>query len=138
MAFGRGVGGLAKAAALSGGLVGFLAAVSLGPTRALLQRHVLPKPGQGPTPQQREAGFFDLRLLARGTTDAGTVVLRGRVAGDRDPGYGDTARMLGESAVCLALDPLGSGGGVITPRVAMGEALLGRLRAAGLMFAVDD
>jgi short subunit dehydrogenase-like uncharacterized protein len=58
-------------------------------------------------------------------------------ASDRaDPGYGSTAKMLGESALCLALDPLTSDGGVTTPSLAMGGALLDRLRRAGLTFAV--
>ncbi len=57
------------------------------------------------------------------------------VASDRaDPGYGSTAKMLGESALCLALDPLVSQPGLITPSVAMGGFLLDRLRRAGLTF----
>jgi short subunit dehydrogenase-like uncharacterized protein len=57
-----------------------------------------------------------------------------RVEGDGDPGYHDTAIMLGQSALCLARDELSSEGGVITPSVAMGHALRDRLRAAGLRF----
>ena len=57
------------------------------------------------------------------------------VVSDRaDPGYGSTAKMLGESALCLALDPLTSPGGVQTPSVAMAQPLLDRLRRAGLVF----
>lgn len=137
MSFRPGPRGFLKAAALAGGLVGFLAAMSIGPTRALLVGKVLPKPGEGPSPEQREAGFFEMRVVARGKVDGKTVMLRGRIAGDKDPGYGDTARMLGESALCLALDPLESAGGVITPRVAMGVPLLERLRRAGLVFSVE-
>ena len=51
-----------------------------------------------------------------------------------DPGYASTSKMLGESAMCLAFDPLTSEGGVQTPSVAMGAALLDRLRTAGLSF----
>ena len=55
-------------------------------------------------------------------------------AADRaDPGYGSTAKMLGESALCLALDPLGPPG-ISTPSVAMGQRLLDRLRRTGLTF----
>jgi short subunit dehydrogenase-like uncharacterized protein len=64
--------------------------------------------------------------------------LRTRVTGDRDPGYGSTAKMLGESAVCLAKDALPAGGGFWTPASAMGEPLLERLRKhAGLAFEVE-
>ncbi|HAB45228.1 MAG TPA: saccharopine dehydrogenase, partial [Gammaproteobacteria bacterium] len=59
--------------------------------------------------------------------------------GDRDPGYGGTAKMIAEAAVCLALDPLDESGGVMTPAVAMGEALIARLtKNAGLTFEVMD
>jgi short subunit dehydrogenase-like uncharacterized protein len=62
--------------------------------------------------------------------------LRLRIRGDKDPGYGSTAKMLGESAVCLAQDSLASDGGVLTPAVAMGDALIDRLDArAGVTFS---
>ncbi len=61
-----------------------------------------------------------------------------RIRGDRDPGYGSTSRMLGESAVCLARDELETPTGVLTPAVAMGEALIGRLgNNAGVTFEVQ-
>jgi short subunit dehydrogenase-like uncharacterized protein len=61
------------------------------------------------------------------------------VIGTSDPGYGETAKMLGESALCLALEggSLDSAGGVITPAAAMGMRLVERLRAAGMTFAID-
>jgi short subunit dehydrogenase-like uncharacterized protein len=60
------------------------------------------------------------------------------VAGDNDPGYGETAKMLGESALCLALDDsdLEAGGGVLTPASCMGMRLIDRLRTAGMRFEV--
>ena len=65
--------------------------------------------------------------------------LRARVTGDRDPGYGSTAKMLGEAAVCLAKDPLDVGGGFWTPASAMGEPLLKRLEErAGLSFSIES
>jgi len=138
MGFRRGPVAFTKAAMLSLGVIGFLAGLSMRPTRAVLTRFVLPAPGEGPTPAQREAGFFEMRLVARGQLEGRTVAVWGRIAGDRDPGYADTARMLGESALCLARDPLTSPGGVLTPRVAMGKRLLERLRAAGSVYAVDE
>jgi short subunit dehydrogenase-like uncharacterized protein len=99
---------------------------------------VLPKPGEGPSPAAQASGFFDLRL--HGTTADGRA-LRGKVTGDRDPGYGSTAKMLGEAAVCLALDLPKDAlpGGLYTPATALGERLVQRLEAhAGLRFIVED
>ncbi len=116
------------------GLGVFVGAASLGVTRRLLERYVLPKPGEGPNLEQRESGFFDLRQF--GTLPNGTVI-KSRITGDRDPGYGSTSKMLAESGVCLAQDELESGGGVLTPAAAMGDALLTRLQEnAGLAFEV--
>ena len=60
-----------------------------------------------------------------------------RVSGG-DPGYDETARMLGESALCLAFDELPATAGQVTTAQAMGERLIGRLRAAGMGFEVLD
>ncbi|MGA0735420.1 MAG: saccharopine dehydrogenase, partial [Steroidobacteraceae bacterium] len=98
----------------------------------------LPKPGEGPSPIQQERGFFDLRLFGR-TNDGRN--LRVKVTGDRDPGYGSTAKMLGEAAACLAFDVSRAevGGGFWTPASALGEKLLARLQAhAGLGFERQD
>ena len=104
--------------------------------RNLLGRFV-PAPGEGPSKEEREAGFFDIRLLGEHPDDRGKS-LRARVTGDRDPGYGSTAKMLGESAVCLARDELSVGGGFWTPASAMGEPLIERLQArAGLSFSIE-
>jgi short subunit dehydrogenase-like uncharacterized protein len=86
----------------------------------------LPESGEGPDRSAREGGHFRIQLLGR-HPDRSSANLRLRIEADRDPGYGATARMLGESAVCLALDGLSSSGGVLTPAVAMGDALIDRL-----------
>ncbi len=63
----------------------------------------------------------------------------GKVKGDRDPGYGSTSKMLGESALSLVLDELPVGGGFWTPASAMGDALLERLPAhAGVEFTIES
>jgi len=138
--FGPGPKGRVQATMMAGGLGAFVAALSWAPTLTLLEKVALPSPGEGPSPETRDAGFFKLKLHARGTTSAGdTVRLTGRVEGHSDPGYGETAKMLGESALCLALDgaELNSPGGVLTPASAMGRTLLERLRAAGMVFEVE-
>lgn len=133
---GKGAISLLKASTMTAGLGAFMTAASFGFTRGLLERYVVPKPGEGPNKEQRENGFFDLRQF--GTLPDGTVI-RSRITGDRDPGYGSTSKMLAESAVCLAQDELSSGGGVLTPAAAMGDAYLTRLQEkAGLSFEVLD
>lgn len=110
-----------------------MVAMALGPTRKLAQRF-LPKPGEGPGREQREAGFFEVFLLGIDQADRShdTYV---KVTGDMDPGYGSTAKMLAESALCLAKDELQAGGGFWTPAAAMQGQLLQRLvQNAGLTF----
>ena len=96
-----------------------------------------PKPGEGPTKEEREAGFYDLLFIAEGP-DGRTV--RARVKGDMDPGYGSTSKMLAEAALALVFDVPRqmTPGGCWTPASAMGEALLKRLPShAGITFEVE-
>ena len=96
----------------------------------------LPKSGEGPSEKAQENGYFKVYLF--GSLPNGDIV-RATVTGDRDPGYGATSRMLAESAMCLAQDQLTTPSGVLTPSVAMGEALLTRLQTnAGLSFQVRE
>lgn len=135
---GRGLKGRAAALALTAGLGAFMVAGAIGPLRAALERFVLPKPGEGPSPDAQRNGFYDLRFV--GTAADGRRI-RTRVTGERDPGYGSTARMLAQAAACLALD-IDRGtttGGFWTPATAFGERLIHRLQAhAGLRFEVLD
>jgi short subunit dehydrogenase-like uncharacterized protein len=114
-----------------------LATLALGPTRKLAQRY-LPKPGEGPTREQREAGYYEVFFLGIDPADRGRDTLV-KVSGNLDPGYGSTSRMLGEAAVCLAQDALAVGGGFWTPASALGNHYLDRLTAkAGLTFECVD
>jgi short subunit dehydrogenase-like uncharacterized protein len=137
MLTGGGPAGWLKAAGVTAGLGVVMAAGAVGPLRRALGRF-LPDPGEGPSEAAREAGYFDLRLFGAHPDDRRRD-LRARITGDRDPGYGSTARMLGESAVCLARDALTVGGGFWTPAAAMGGPLLERLQShAGLRFSIED
>jgi short subunit dehydrogenase-like uncharacterized protein len=139
MSTGRGPRGLVRAGAVSVGLGGFVAAASVKPIRRLIERR-LPKPGEGPNREARERGFFVVRLIAKGRDAKGRpVTLRGRVEGKADPGYGETAKMLSEAALCLALDgaSLDSPGGIRTPASTMGMRLVERLRDVGMVFQVE-
>ena len=125
-------GGLATAVGVTGALGAFAAALGNTHVRPLVAKW-LPQPGEGPSKEARERGRWKLRLVAEVGDDR--VVY---VAGDHaDPGYGSTAKMLGESALCLAQDALTSSGGVQTPSIAMGAMLAERLRAAGLTLAPE-
>ncbi|MEJ2299805.1 MAG: saccharopine dehydrogenase NADP-binding domain-containing protein [Woeseiaceae bacterium] len=133
---GSGTSGWLKGKGVTLTLGGLDTGISLEPTRRLLQALVLPSPGEGPDEAAREAGFFNLMQV--GKLDDGTV-MRTRITGDRDPGYGSTSKMLAESAVCLARDEPATGGGILTPAYALGDSLLQRLREnAGLTFDVVD
>jgi len=121
-----------KAAGVAAGLAALAGGLAVKPTRKVLDR-VLPDPGEGPSESARERGFFRMEIHARA---AGGGRYRARVAGQGDPGYKATAVMMGEAALCLALDRdrLPARAGVLTPATAMGGALVDRLRAAGMTF----
>ena len=126
------VRGLVRAVAVTGALGGLAFAMKRPKLRAQLAKRA-PKPGEGPSATARERGHWKVRLVGE-LGDNHLVYVAGDAHGD--PGYGSTAKMLGESALCLARDPLTSAGGVTTPSVAMGQPLLDRLRRAGLTFSV--
>ncbi len=133
---GGGPVGAAKAGAFAVGSGAAAAALAIDPLRRLISRW-LPQPGDGPSQQKREEGSFELLLVADHPSDS-EGPLRGRVRGDRDPGYGSTSKMLAECAVCLARDAIESPGGVWTPAALMGERLLERLpRSAGVTFELE-
>ena len=133
---GRAATGWLKAAAMTAGLGALVAGASFDWSRNLLRNRFLPKPGEGPSKQERESGFFNMILVGHLPDD---TVIKARVSGDRDPGYGSTAKMIAECGVCLAHDDLDVEGGVLTPAAAMAEPLLKRLRSnAGLSFDIVD
>ena len=93
-----------------------------------------PKPGEGPSAEEREAGFYDILFI--GEYPDGKSI-RASVKGDRDPGYGSTSKMIAESA--LTLLEVDTPGGVVTPGAIMAKPLIARLTAnAGLEFALES
>ena len=91
-----------------------------------------PKPGEGPSKEEREAGFYDLLFVG---IDADGRQVRASVHGDKDPGYGSTSKIIAEAAICLVKDCADLRGGVWVPGAAMGDKLIERLNAnAGLTF----
>lgn len=134
---GTGAVGLARATAMSGGAGAFFGAANVRPVRKALEKYVLPKPGEGPSVDKQQSGFFDLRFF--GTTTSGHT-LTTKVTGDRDPGYGSTAKMLGEAAIALlTADPADVPGGFWTPASALSPAFVDPLQQhAGLTFSTLD
>lgn len=130
---GKGRRGKRLARITAWGMNGFMAGLALPPMRWMLGTFVLPKPGEGPSPKEQLNGSYDLVFM--GTTPEGQA-LRCRVTGDRDPGYGSTAKMLAQAAACLAFDvPKSTKGGFWTPASLMGDKLISQLRDhAGLTF----
>jgi short subunit dehydrogenase-like uncharacterized protein len=128
-----GVRGAMRAAAMTATLGGGMAALMFGPSRKLAERF-LPKPGEGPSEESRKNGSVRIRIFGENEKgERGSVV----VAGKGDPGYQLTSVILGEGALCLALDDekLPKRYGCVTPSTAMGAVLRERLVKAGMTFA---
>jgi short subunit dehydrogenase-like uncharacterized protein len=114
----------------AGGMLGAGAlgvAAQIPPLRNLLLGRV--KQGEGPEEKRREKSWFTVDFVA----EAGDRTLHTRVSGG-DPGYGETAKMLAESALCLAFDDNPETAGFVTTAQAMGDHLIERLVAAGIKF----
>jgi short subunit dehydrogenase-like uncharacterized protein len=126
------VGSLPAVAAGVAAVGGMAAMASLPPTRALLRR-VLPGPGEGPSEERRARSRFRVTFFG----EAGNQRVTTRVSGG-DPGYDETAKMLGEAALSLAQDGRGDAVGHCTPAVALGEHYQARLEHQGLTFEVLD
>jgi short subunit dehydrogenase-like uncharacterized protein len=113
----------------------------LGPTRRVLLK--LKSPGSGPSAERRAKSFFKVRLVADYGSGSGSTALRERLITEvrgGDPGYGETAKMLAESALALAFDEglPERGGGQWTPALALGQPLIDRLVRAGIEFTVVE
>ena len=129
----KGLIGATTSGMVTGGMAGMAA---FSPTRSIL-KSFLPKPGEGPSEETMENGFFEIELLGIHPTDRDKD-MRVWIHGDKDPGYKSTAKMISESAMALAQDDLSVGGGFWTPASAMGDALINRLPNAGVTFKIMD
>ena len=134
MATGDGIGGRARAMAVAGGLSAVTAGLALPGTRQVLDK-LLPDPGEGPKDELVRTGFYNIEIHTRTPSGEHWVC---DVKAQGDPGYGATAVLLGESALCLGLDGerLPDRFGVLTPAIGMGTVIAERLRAAGQTFDV--
>jgi saccharopine dehydrogenase (NAD+, L-glutamate forming) len=114
---------------VAAGAAGLFAIAQIPPARRAVQGRI-PR-GTGPSDEKRARSWFRVTFVGDG---GGSHVVT-RVSGG-DPGYDETARMLGESALCLAQDELPSVAGQVTSVTAMGDALLARLTRGGITFEV--
>jgi short subunit dehydrogenase-like uncharacterized protein len=136
MLMGKGLKGRLSATGFVLGLGAFLAGAAIKPTRWVMENYLLPKPGEGPSPEAQAKGFFDLRF--HGETADGKKI-SSKVTGDRDPGYGSTAKMLAQAALSLAFDVDKSkkGGGFWTTATVFDQRFIDRLEQnAGLTFTL--
>jgi short subunit dehydrogenase-like uncharacterized protein len=137
MLVGKGLKGRLTATALVAGLGAFFVGAALKPSRWVLERFMLPKPGEGPTPKEQVEGYYDIRF--KGKTPSGKEI-QTKVMGQGDPGYGSTSQMLGQVGACLALDKellTDKEGGFWTTSTLLGDRLLERLeKDAQLKFEV--
>ncbi len=125
MQFSSGAKGWFKAFSLVAGLSVFALAASFTTTRNLLEKYVVPKPGEGPSEALVKNGFFKLELIGKLNN---TEQLRVQLTGQGDPGYGSTCKMISETAcLLLSTDKSTTGVGFLTPAAALGEALVERL-----------
>ncbi len=133
---GTGPGGALRAFGLTAGMGAFLGALSVPLTKKLLVSR-LPKPGEGPSEAARNAGRVRIRMVAETEGGKRAALL---IKGEGDPGYKLTSLLLGESALCLAFDGdrLPARAGCLTPATAMGDLLVDRLRAGGMIWDVLD
>ena len=94
-----------------------------------------PEPGEGPSRESRENGNYDVLFCG----DINEESVHVSVAGDMDPGYGSTSKMIAESAICLVKECEDLAGGIYTPAPSMGIKLIKRLQDnAGLTFKVEN
>jgi short subunit dehydrogenase-like uncharacterized protein len=137
--FGKGAIAALAAAGMSAGALAGQSALQFSPVRRLTAA-IAPKPGEGPSQRAMDGGSFRCELIGK---SASGKTVRAVVSDQGDPGNRATTKMVCESALALALDfaalPAGGKrGGVITPAFALGDALVQRLRAAGMRIELSE
>ena len=133
---GNGLSGALKSFLITSFIGLFIMLTTFKFSRKYIIRKLLPKPGEGPSKTQQKNGFF--KLFMYGLSSSGEI-LKMKITGNQDPGYGSTSKMISEIAICLALDEVKTEGGIWTPASALGEKLLNRLKKnAGMTFEVME
>lgn len=138
LATGGGRKGRKRASKITYGLWGLMLCGTFPWLRQIVQRWFLPKPGEGPTPEEQKAGGYEMEFFGR---VPGRGSIQARLTGDMDPGYGSTAKILTQTALCLAVDTPKppETGGFWTPASLFGEKLIKRLEeSAGITFSIES
>ena len=105
------------------------------PASFALEEGTGPQPGEGPSKEERETGFYDAAFIGVAADGRKVVV---SVKGDKDPGYGSTSKIIAETAICLVKEAADVPGGLWVPGAALGDKLIARLQKnAGLKFEVE-
>jgi short subunit dehydrogenase-like uncharacterized protein len=136
MGLGDGIGGWLLAQSIRFGLGSILVLGTIGITRNILKSTIFPLSGEGPDPELRESGFFNISILGFKNGISNKADIQVNITGKRDPGYGATSRMIGESAVALAKGEVQPIYGVITPAIALGLPFLEKLKKVDIEFQI--
>ncbi len=122
-----------KSLPYAGGAAAGITALMLAAQVPALRNQILKRvpQGEGPSERKRAKSWFTVELVGEGGGERVTTKVSGG-----DPGYDETAKMLAESALCLAFDDNPATAGQVTTAAAMGENLLDRLSKSGISFTV--
>ena len=136
VSFSRGLGGFTKALGMTLNLAFARLAIEFNPLIYILRKLFLPAPGQGPTREDRENGFFKMHLTGSSDNNKKLNLI---VRGDSDAGYSGTAKMITESALSLLLEKkhIPNSSGVLTPASGIGEIIVKRLKDKGITFKLQ-
>jgi len=137
MVVGKNMRGKFRGILLMAGMGIFMKLMSISLTRTVLLNTILPKPGEGPSKEERDNGYF--KMLVIGEDEEKERRIEVMISDTNDPGYGSTAKMLAESGLALALDrdSLPSNFGVLTPAAGLGYVIVERLKKAGMNISVN-
>jgi short subunit dehydrogenase-like uncharacterized protein len=126
-----------RATSMTAGIGAAIGVMALAPLRRIAAKTALPRPGAGPSKEKRDASSFESRFV--GVLEGRSERIFATVRGVGDPGYGETAKMVGEAALCLAFDRESARkeGGILTPASCMGMTLVERLRRADMTLQID-
>lgn len=133
----KGLSGFLKAVVMFIGLVLIQISLKVRPLLWFLRKFFLPSPGEGPSKEIRDNGFFELEII--GSMD-NIKKIRLTVTGEGDPGYSATAKMITESALSILLnqDRIPKVSGVLTPAAGIGVVLAERLNDKGFNFSINE
>jgi len=134
--FAKGINGYLKAFIMTLSLATTIFFMKYNFSLNMLKKFFFPSPGQGPSKEERENGFFKVRLIGYTKNNQKLSLF---ISGDSDPGYSATAKMITESALSILLNeqhiPLASG--VLTPASGIGEIIEKRLKDKGILFSLE-